>query len=196
MSQRIVFGNASPRRIASSRSEGPPRAASRDGDAEEALALLQLVHGDAVALGEAAGGFLSQVDGAFTHSSGVLRAGPPRERPDASAPRTRGRARRRAAPSRARAAGERPQPPPTPAASQPISNSSAGIEALDVAAGDVPRERPHAADVGGALGHRERASGVEQVEGVRALQHLVVRGQRQAELQEPPAPARSRRSGA
>src|SRR5688500_12948501 len=39
------------------------------------------------------------------------------------------------------------------------------------------RERAHAADVSGALGHRDGAARVEQVEGVRALEDHLVRRQ-------------------
>ena len=48
--------------------------------------------------------------------------------------------------------------------------------------GDGAREVADAADVRGALGHGDRAARVEQVERVRALQHLVVGRQRQPPL--------------
>ena len=46
-------------------------------------------------------------------------------------------------------------------------------------------QRAHAADVGGALGDADGAAGVEDVEGVGALQAVVVGRQRQPELEEP-----------
>ena len=58
---------------------------------------------------------------------------------------------------------------------------------LDVELRDLAREGAHAADVGRALGHRDRPARVEQVERVRALEHLVVRRQRQPPLEEVPA---------
>src|SRR6185436_12852726 len=42
---------------------------------------------------------------------------------------------------------------------------------------DGARQGAHAADVGGALGDRDRAARVEQVEGVRGLQHHFIAGQ-------------------
>ena len=85
--------------------------------------------------------------------------------------------------------------------SQPISKSRLGSCGLplgrDVGLGDRPGEVPHPPDVGRALGHRDRPARVEQVERVRALEHLVVGGDRQPALDERPGLApRSRRSGA
>src|SRR5688500_1245958 len=50
---------------------------------------------------------------------------------------------------------------------------------------DRARECANAADVGSALGHRDRAARVEQVERVRALQHHLVGRQRTARFHEP-----------
>src|SRR5574343_788286 len=51
--------------------------------------------------------------------------------------------------------------------------------AVEVALGDGARQVADAADVGGALGHADGAARVEQVEGVRGLEHLLVAGQRE-----------------
>src|SRR5574343_124910 len=51
--------------------------------------------------------------------------------------------------------------------------------AVEVALGDGARQVADAADVGGAFGHADGAAGVEQVEGVRGLEHLLVAGQRE-----------------
>src|SRR5688500_9967214 len=48
---------------------------------------------------------------------------------------------------------------------------------LVVGLGDAARESTHPADVGSALGDRDRAARVEQVEGVRGLHHHLVAGQ-------------------
>src|SRR5439155_8793910 len=53
---------------------------------------------------------------------------------------------------------------------------------IEVSLRDEFRERSHAAYVGLALGHRDRAARIEQVEGVRALQHHLVARQRQSRL--------------
>src|SRR4051812_26574813 len=70
--------------------------------------------------------------------------------------------------------------------SQPISSSSDGSFGLllEVELGDVASEGTDAADVSGALGDGDRAAGVQQVERVRALEHLVVRGQGQVALEQ------------
>ena len=52
----------------------------------------------------------------------------------------------------------------------------------------MARQVADAADIGGVLGHRDGAAGVQQVERVRGLQHLFISGQRQARAKElPPA---------
>src|SRR5919106_4268144 len=70
--------------------------------------------------------------------------------------------------------------------SQPISSSRLG-NGLQVELRDAPGEVADAADVRGTLSHRDGTAGVEQVEGVRALQHLVVGGERQPALEQVPA---------
>ena len=55
------------------------------------------------------------------------------------------------------------------------------LAALVIGLRDPAREVADAADVCGALRHRDRAARVQQVEGVRGLQHLLVRGQRQSD---------------
>ena len=50
---------------------------------------------------------------------------------------------------------------------------------IEIALRHAAREVADAADVGGALGDRDGAARVEQVEGVRGLQHLFVGRQRQ-----------------
>src|SRR4029450_433788 len=57
--------------------------------------------------------------------------------------------------------------------SQPISKSRLG-NLLHVLLGHPTGEAPNPSDVGGALRDGDGAAGVEQVEGVRALQHLVI----------------------
>ena len=61
--------------------------------------------------------------------------------------------------------------------------STAGSTIATCACATRAREVPHAPDVADALGHRDRAARVEQVEGVRALQHLVVGRQRNRGLE-------------
>src|SRR5262249_22655287 len=131
----------------------------------------------------------SATGGPFTHSSGVRsrrsrtttasRRGPTYTasgaRPSAFST-TSGSC---AAASRQAAAGS---------SSQPISSSSVGtrgLPLLEVQLRDLPREVPHPDDVRGALGDRDRAARVEQVERVRALQHLIVGRQRQLALDQP-----------
>ena len=85
--------------------------------------------------------------------------------------------------------------------SQPISTSRSGIVPsrlpIQVARATACDSAPHPQDVGRAVGDGDRPPRVEQVEGVRALEHLVVGGQRQARLQAAAAPRpRDRRSGA
>src|SRR5262249_33682449 len=53
------------------------------------------------------------------------------------------------------------------------------LAALEVSAGDPRGERADPEDVALPLGHRDRAARIEQVEGVRGLQHLLVRGERE-----------------
>src|SRR5437763_4300756 len=76
---------------------------------------------------------------------------------------------------------------PAGSSSQPISSSSDGTGlpfalGLQVGLRDRAGKLAHPADVRGPLGDRERAARVQQVERVRALEHLVVRRQRQAAL--------------
>src|SRR6185437_3375641 len=70
--------------------------------------------------------------------------------------------------------------------SQPISTSRSGnglgLLDLEVGARDRLGQPAHAQDVVGPVGHGDRPAGVEQVEGVRALEDAVVGGQRQAGL--------------
>ena len=74
--------------------------------------------------------------------------------------------------------------------SQPTSMRRSGTGGLlgrgdqrEVAPGAQVRQRAHPADVGGPLGDADGAAGVEQVEGVRALQAVVVGRQRQPGLE-------------
>ena len=67
----------------------------------------------------------------------------------------------------------------------------AGLQRLHVRGGDGAGQVPDARDVADPLGDRDRAARVEQVEGVRALQHLVVGRQRQAPRHAAPAHSRS-----
>src|SRR5215210_1308944 len=77
---------------------------------------------------------------------------------------------------------------PAGSSSQPISSSSVGIGLqLEVDLRDLARQVAHAADVGGALGRRDRSASVEQVERVRGLQHLVVGRSRKPPLEQQPA---------
>src|SRR6266480_2306222 len=78
---------------------------------------------------------------------------------------------------------------PAGSSSQPISSSSDGIFLLrsEVSLGNAARELTDAADVGRPLCDRERSARVEQVERVRALEHLVVGRNRQPTLQQVPA---------
>src|SRR3954470_19032052 len=57
----------------------------------------------------------------------------------------------------------------------------------EVERGAIVCELAHAEDEPLPLGDADRAAGVEQVEGVRALQAVVIGGQRQLELDQPPA---------
>ena len=56
-------------------------------------------------------------------------------------------------------------------------------EHLEVEAGDLAREVAHAPDVHRAVGDADRAAGIEHVEGVAALEHLIVGGHRQTRLE-------------
>src|SRR5918995_762914 len=68
---------------------------------------------------------------------------------------------------------------PAGSSSQPISTRSVAIGS-HVELGEAARKLADTADVRGSLSDRYRAARVEQVEGVRRFQHLVVRRQRQA----------------
>src|SRR6185436_7114864 len=59
------------------------------------------------------------------------------------------------------------------------------LAGLEVGLRDGARECAHAADVGGALGDRDRAARIEQIEGVRRLQHHFIAGQNTLHVDEP-----------
>ena len=54
---------------------------------------------------------------------------------------------------------------------------------LEVEAGDLARQVAHAGDVRSAVGHRDDAARVEHIEGVAALEHVVVGGDGQARVE-------------
>src|SRR5437660_1315249 len=128
--------------------------------------------------------------GPLTHSSAVCSASssirnPTRRGPtnscDGAAPMcARARSGSWASASRHAAAGS---------SSAPISSSSDGIFPLrfEIGLRQAAGESANTADVGRTLGDRDRAAGVEQVESVRALEHLVVGRDRQPDLEEVPA---------
>ena len=55
----------------------------------------------------------------------------------------------------------------------------------EVGLSDRARQRPHAADVAGPLGHGDRAAGIQQVEGVAALHDHLVGRQRELDGDQP-----------
>ena len=119
--------------------------------------------------------------------SGRARARRPRARTARGAADRRRRCPPPAPAASARAAAPRPRGTPRPVA--PRSRSQTAGSARDSTYSSATRagEVANTADVGGALRHRDRPARVKQVEGVRALEHLVVRGERQAPLDEPAA---------
>ena len=73
----------------------------------------------------------------------------------------------------------RPAASPAPSASAPAPVA----DDLQIQAGDLAREVAHAGDVRGAVGDADHAARVEHVEGVAALEHVVVGRDRQARLE-------------
>ena len=101
---------------------------------------------------------------------------PPRPDEDACPPPARG--------ATARAAVPRPHGTPRQGAPRSRSQAAGSARVSTIELGDGAGEVAHPADVRGALGHGDRPARVEQVEGVRALEHLVVGRERQRSLDE------------
>ena len=204
----IDFENERPRTISASRegstarSSSPgtttPTVPSRCSSASTATPCLR-ANPSAAFVGLPSSPKATESGGPFTHSSGVRSGRSGTRTASRRGPRYRSlgaasRSRRQSSGSCTFASSHAE----AGSSSQPISNSSVGIGLRRSCVGvgralalpcqphlrDGAGEVPDAADVGGALGHRDRPARVEQVERVRRLEHLVVCRERQVALEQ------------